>query len=166
MGSQEEEDIRMEEEAYQSSLVRRTDIQNSLIADIESDIAIVKHKIDDMKEEYRQFDDDYDFADRLEALYGELGSLLGKRDAMKLFAFNEPIQTNTSHRNPSWQISDVNSDPNFRVGYEDDGTMSLSTEYNPFAEALVSGVLGDDEGAMKMTPIDYDAQVDRLNKDL
>ena len=42
----------------------------------------------------------------------------------------------------------------------------MATEYNPFAEALVSGVLSDDEGAMKMTPIDYDAQMDRLNKDL
>ena len=166
MSSQEDEYRIMEEEAYQESLVRRTDIQNSLLADIESDIAIVKHKIDDMKEEYRQFDDDYDYADRLEALYGELGNLLGKREAMKLFAFNEPLQTNTSHRNPSWVVSETNSDPNFTVGYEDDGTMSLSTEYNPFAEALVSGVLGDDEGAMKMTPIDYDSQLDKLNKDL
>ncbi len=164
--SSQEEDIRMEQEAYQESLVRRTDIQNSLLADIESDIAIVKHKIDDMKEEYRQFDDDYDYADRLEELYGELGSLLSKRDAMKHFAFNEPLQTNTSHRNPSWIVSEVNSDPNFRVGYEADGTMSMTTEYNPFSEALVSGVLGYDEGAMKMTAIDYDSQLDRLNKDL
>lgn len=160
------EDRTMEEEARQNAIVRQTDIQNSLISDVESDIHIVKHKIDDMKEEYRQFDDDYGFTDRLEELYGELGSLISKRDAMKQFAFNEPLQTNTSHRNPSWVISETNSDPNFTVGYEDDGTMSLSTEYNPFAEALVSGVLGDDEGAMKMTPIDYDAQMDRLNKDL
>ena len=160
------EDRTMEEEARQNAIVRQTDIQNSLISDVESDIHIVKHKIDDMKEEYRQFDDDYGFTDRLEELYGELGSLISKRDAMKHFAFNEPLQTNTSHRNPSWVVSETNSDPNFRVGYEDDGTMSLSTEYNPFAEALVSGVLGDDEGAMKMTPIDYDSQLDKLNKDL
>ncbi len=133
----------MEEEARQDAIVRQTDIQNNLISNVESDIHIVKHKIDDMKEEYRQFDDDYGFADRLEDLYGELGSLLSKRDAMKHFAFNEPLQTNTSHRNPSY-----------------------IDEYNPFAEALVRGILGDDEGAMKMTPIDYDSQLDRLNKDL
>ena len=155
-----------EEEARQNAIVHLTDIQNNLIANVESDIHIAKHKIDDMKEEYRQFEDEVDFADRLEALYGELGGLISKRDAMKHFAFNEPLQTNTSHRNPSWVVSDVNSDPHFRVGYEADGTMSMSTEYNPFAEALVSGVLGDDEGAMKMTPIDYDTQLDRLNKDL
>jgi len=155
-----------EEEARQNAIVRQTDIQNSLISNVESDIHIVKHKIDDMKEEYRQFDDDYGYADRLEELYGELGSLLSKRDAMKHFAFNEPLQTNTSHRNPSWVVSETNSDPHFRVGYEADGTMSMTTEYNPFSEALVSGVLGDDEGAMKMTPIDYDSQLDRLNKDL
>ena len=160
------EDRTIEEEARKNAIVQQTDIQNSLISNIESDINIVKHKIDDMKEEYRQYDDDIDFVDRLEELYGELGGLLSRRDAMKQFAFNEPLQTNTSHRNPSWVISETNSDPNFTVGYEDDGTMSLSTEYNPFAEALVSGVLGDDEGAMKMTPIDYDAQMDRLNKDL
>lgn len=121
-----------EEEARQNAIVRQTDIQNSLIADVESDIHIVKHKIDDMKEEYRQFDDDVWVADRLEALYGELGSLISKRDAMKHFAFNEPLQTNTSHRNPSWALGD----------------------------------LEDDEGAMKMTSIGYDAELDRLNKDL
>ena len=160
------EDRTIEEEARKNAIVQQTDIQNSLISNIESDINIVKHKIDDMKEEYRQYDDDIDFIDRLEELYGKLGGLLSRRDAMKQFAFNEPLQTNTSHRNPSWIVSEVNSDPNFTVGYEDDGTMSLSTEYNPFAEALVSGVLGDDEGAMKMTPIDYDSQLDKLNKDL
>jgi len=133
----------MEEEARQDAIVRQTDIQNNLISNVESDIHIVKHKIDDMKEEYRQFDDDYSYADRLEDLYGELGSLISKRDAMKHFAFNEPLQTNTSHRNPSY-----------------------IDEYNPFTEALVRGVLGDDEGAMKMTPIDYDSQLDKLNKDL
>ena len=85
---------------------------------------------------------------------------------IKMHPYNSPIMTDTVNRNPYWEVSEVNSDPNFRVGYEDDGTMSLSTEYNPFAEALVSGVLGDDEGAMKMTPIDYDSQLDRLNKDL
>lgn len=122
----------MEEEARQNAIVRQTDIQNSLISDVESDIHIVKHKIDDMKEEYRQFDDDYGFTDRLGELYGELGSLISKRDAMKHFAFNEPLQTNTSHRNPSWVVSETNSDPNFAVGYE----------------------------------VDYDAQLDKLNKDL
>tara|TARA_X000001316_G_scaffold10807_1_gene3580 strand:+ start:495 stop:878 length:384 start_codon:yes stop_codon:yes gene_type:complete len=126
------EDRTMEEEARQNAIVRQTDIQNSLISDVESDIHIVKHKIDDMKEEYRQFDDDYGFTDRLEELYGELGSLISKRDAMKHFAFNEPLQTNTSHRNPSWVVSETNSDPNFAVGYE----------------------------------VDYDAQLDKLNKDL
>ena len=126
------EDRTMEEEARQNAIVRQTDIQNSLISDVESDIHIVKHKIDDVKEEYRQFDDDYGFTDRLEELYGELGSLISKRDAMKHFAFNEPLQTNTSHRNPSWVVSETNSDPNFAVGYE----------------------------------VDYDAQLDKLNKDL
>lgn len=126
------EDRTMEEEARQNAIVRQTDIQNSLISDVESDIHIVKHKIDDMKEEYRQFDDDYGFTDRLGELYGELGSLISKRDAMKHFAFNEPLQTNTSHRNPSWVVSETNSDPNFAVGYE----------------------------------VDYDAQLDKLNKDL
>jgi len=164
--SSQEEDIRMEQEAYQESLVRRTDIQNSLLADIESDIHIVKHKIDDMKEEYRQFEDEADFAERLEKLYMELANYEHRLAMIKKHPYNSPLQTNTSHRNPSWIVSEVNSDPNFTVGYEDDGTMSLSTEYNPFAEALVSGVLGDDEGSMKMTPIDYDSQFDRLNKDL
>ena len=139
-----EQDLKkMEEEAMQNALVQLTDIQNSLIADAESDIQIAKHKIDDMKEEHRQFDDDAEFADRLEALYAELGGLISKRDAIRHFPFNDALQTNTSHRNPSWLISEVNSDPHFQVGY-----------------------LDDDEGAMKMTPIDYDSQLDRLNKDL
>ena len=162
----EEEDRAMEQEAYQNALVQQTEIQNYLIANAESDINIVKHKIDDMKEEYRQFDDEADFAERLEKLYIELGDCEHRLTMIKIHPYNSPLQTNTSHRNPSWVVSKVNSDPNFTIGYEDDGTMSLSTEYNPFAEALVSGVLGDDEGSMKMTPIDYDAQVDRLNKDL
>ena len=51
-----------EEEEYQSALVRQTEVQNYLIANVESDIRIVKHKIDDMKEEYRQYDDEADFA--------------------------------------------------------------------------------------------------------
>ena len=149
-----------DQETYQ------TEIQNYLIANAESDINIVKHKIDDMKEEYRQFDDEADFAERLEKLYIELGNHEHRLTMIKMHPYNSPITTDTVNRNPYWEVSEVNSDPNFTVGYEDDGTMSLSTEYNPFAEALVSGVLGDDEGAMKMTPIDYDAQVDRLNKDL
>lgn len=155
-----------ENEARIHSIDTRTEIQQTIIDNIERDIHICKHKIDDMKEDYRDYERSSTFVDYLEELYGELGMLTSKRDVMKHFGFNEPLQTNTSHRNPSWVVSEVNSDPNFTVGYEDDGTMSLSTEYNPFAEALVSGVLGDDEGAMKMTPIDYDSQLDRLNKDL
>jgi hypothetical protein len=119
-----------------------------------------------MKEDFRAYERSSTFVDDLEELYGELGVLVGKRDVVKDFGFNEPLQTDTSHRNPSWVVSETNSDPNFTVGYEDDGTMSLSTDYNPFSEALVRGILGDDEGAMKMTPIDYDSQLDRLNNDL
>ena len=46
---------------FQATRSVREDIQNSLLASINSDIRIVKHKIDDMKEEYRRFDDDADF---------------------------------------------------------------------------------------------------------
>ena len=151
-------ELKHEYKELKEGIFRRMGIHNTLITDIESDIRIVEHKIECMKDEYRQYDDECDFTDRLMALYGELGGLTSKRDAMKQFPFYKP--------NPTWVFSETNSDPNFTVGYEDDGTMSLSTEYNPFAEALVSGVLGDDEGAMKMTPIDYDSQLDRLNKDL
>ena len=39
-----------EQEAYQNALVQQTEIQNYLIANAESEIRIVKHKIDYMKE--------------------------------------------------------------------------------------------------------------------
>ena len=132
-----------EEEEYQSALVRQTEVQNYLIANVESDIRIVKHKIDDMKEEYRQYDDEADFAERLEKLYIELGNHEHRLTMIKMHPYNSPIMTDTVNRNPYWEVSEVNSDPNFAVGYSD-----------------------DDEGAMKMTPIDYDSQLDRLNKDL
>ena len=132
-----------EQEAYQNALVQQTEVQNYLIANAESDIRIVKHKIDDMKEEYRQFDDEADFAERLEKLYIELGNHQYRLTMIKMHPYNSPIMTDTVNRNPYWEVSEVNSDPNFAVGYSD-----------------------DDEGAMKMTPIDYDSQLDRLNKDL
>ena len=144
-----------ENEARIQSLDTRTEIQQTIIDNIERDIHICKHKIDDMKEDFRAYERSSTFVDDLEELYGELGVLVGKRDVVKHFGFNEPLQTDTSHRNPSWVI-----------GSEDDNTLSMDTDYNPFTEALVRGVLGDDEGAMKMTPIDYDTQLDRLNKDL
>ena len=100
----------------------RTEIQNYLIANAESDIRIVKHKIDDMKEEYRQFDDEADFAERLEKLYAELGS---HEDRLAMIMMHP-------YDSPSWEVSEVNSDPNFAVGYE----------------------------------LDYDAQLDKLNRDL
>ena len=121
-----------EEEAYQNALVQQTEVQNYLIANAESDIRIVKHKIDDMKEEYRQFDDEADFAERLEKLYTELGSHEHRLAMIKMHPYNSPIMTDTVNRNPYWDVSEVNSDPNFAVGYE----------------------------------VDYDAQLDRLNKDL
>ena len=99
-----------------------------------------------MKEDFRAYERSSTFVDDLEELYGELGVLVGKRDVVKHFGFNEPLQTDTSHRNPSWVI-----------GSEDDNTLSMDTDYNPFTEALVRGVLGE---------VDYDAQLDRLNKDL
>jgi len=163
---QERQEWDRENEARIHSLDTRTEIQQTLIDNIERDIRICKHKIDDMKEDYRIYERSSTFVDYLEELYGELGLLTSKRDVMKHFAFNELLQTDTSHRNPSWVVSETNSDPNFTVGYEDDNALSMDTDYNPFSEALVRGVLGDDEGAMKMTPIDYDAQMDRLNKDL
>ena len=132
-----------EQEAYQNALVQQTEVQNYLIANAQSDIRIVKHKIDDMKEEYRQYDDEADFAERLEKLYIELGNHEHRLTMIKMHPYNSPITTDTVNRNPYWEVSEVNSDPNFAVGYSD-----------------------DDEGAMKMTPIDYDSQLDRLNKDL
>ena len=107
-----------EQEAYQNALVQQTEVQNYLIANAESDIRIVKHKIDDMKEEYRQFDDEADFAERLEKLYAELGSHEHSLAMIKLHPYNSPMTTDTSNRNPSWVVSEVNSDPNFAVGYE------------------------------------------------
>ena len=153
----ERQDWDRENEARIHSLDTRTEIQQTIIDNIERDIHICKHKIDDMKEDFRAYERSSTFVDDLEELYGELGVLVGKRDVVKHFGFNEPLQTDTSHRNPSWVVSETNSDPNFTVGYEADGTMSMSTDYNPFSEALVRGVLGE---------VDYDAQLDRLNKDL
>tara|TARA_X000001316_G_C918351_1_gene32513 strand:+ start:162 stop:521 length:360 start_codon:yes stop_codon:yes gene_type:complete len=101
-----------DQETYQ------TEIQNYLIANAESDINIVKHKIDDMKEEYRQFDDEADFAERLEKLYIELGNHQYRLTMIKMHPYNSPLQTNTSNRNPSWVVSETNSDPNFAVGYK------------------------------------------------
>ena len=88
----------------------RTEIQNYLIANAESDIRIVKHKIDDMKEEYRQFDDEADFAERLEKLYAELGS---HEDRLAMIMMHP-------YDSPSWEVSEVNSDPNFAVGYQEE----------------------------------------------
>ena len=121
-----------EQEAYQNALVQQTEVQNYLIANAESDIRIVKHKIDDMKEEYRQFDDEADFAERLEKLYIELGDCEHRLTMIKMHPYNSPITTDTVNRNPYWDVSETNSDPNFAVGYE----------------------------------VDYDAQLDKLNKDL
>ena len=101
-----------EQEAYQNALVQQTEIQNYLIANAESDIRIVKHKIDDMKEEYRQFDDEADFAERLEALYIELGNLEHRLTMIKIHPYNSPITTDTSNRNPSWcgELDRLNAD--------------------------------------------------------
>lgn len=155
MSSQEDEYRLMEEEAYQSALVQQTDIQNYLIANAESDINIVKHKIDDMKEEYRQFDDESDFAERLEKLYIELGNCEHRLTMIKMHPYNSPLQTDTSNRNPSWFVSEVNSDPNFSVGYEKDtfneDVFCPKSDYPP---------------SEFRNKIDYDAQLDKLNKDL
>ena len=96
----------------------KTEIQNYLIANAESDIRIVKHKIDDMKEEYRQFDDEADFAERLEKLYIELGNHEHRLTMIKMHPYNSPMTTDTNNRNPYWEVSEVNSDPNFAVGYK------------------------------------------------
>tara|TARA_Y100000114_G_scaffold145671_1_gene155562 strand:- start:789 stop:1109 length:321 start_codon:yes stop_codon:yes gene_type:complete len=100
----------MTEEDRQKAIVQQTDIQSNLIANVEADIRVVKHKIDLMKEEYRRFDDDAEFADRLEELYGEMGFLMSQRSAMRQFPFNESSST--------WDVSEINSDPNFAVGYD------------------------------------------------
>lgn len=138
-----------EQEAYQDALVQQTEVQNYLIANAESDIRIVKHKIDDMKEEYRQFDDEADFAERLEKLYIELGSHEHRLAMIKMHPYNSPMTTDTSNRNPSWVVSKVNSDPNFLVGYDED-VFCPKPDYPP----------------MEYRKIDYDAQEDRLNRDL
>ena len=134
-----------EQEAYQDALVQQTEVQNYLIANAESDIRIIKHKIDDMKEEYRQFDDEADFAERLEKLYTELGNCEHRLTMIKIHPYNSPITTDTSNRNPSWVVSKVNSDPNFLVGYDED-VFCPKSDY---------------------PPIEYrDSELDRLNKDL
>ena len=138
-----------EQEAYQDALVQQTEVQNYLIANAESDIRIVKHKIDDMKEEYRQFDDEADFAERLEKLYIELGNYEHRLTMIKMHPYNSPMTTDTSNRNPSWVVSEVNSDPNFAVGYDED-VFCPKSDYPP----------------MEYRKIDYDAQEDRLNRDL
>ena len=109
-----------EQEAYQNALVQQTEVQNYLIANAESDIRIVKHKIDDMKEEYRQFDDEADFAERLEKLYIELGNYEHRLTMIKMHPYNSPLTTDTVNRNPYWEVSEVNSDPNFAVGYQEE----------------------------------------------
>ncbi len=103
-------ELKHEYKELKEGIFRRMGIHNTLITDIEADIRIVKHKIECMKDEYRQYDDECDFADRLEALYGKLGGLIGKRDAMKQFPFYKP--------NPNWVFSETNSDPDFMVGFE------------------------------------------------
>ena len=111
-----------EHEEYKNALVQQTEVQNYLIANAESDIRIVKHKIDDMKEEYRQFDDEADFAERLEKLYIELGNYEHRLTMIKMHPYNSPLTTDTVNRNPywDWQVSKVNSDPNFAVGYQEE----------------------------------------------
>ena len=109
-----------EHEEYKNALVQQTEVQNYLIANAESDIRIVKHKIDDMKEEYRQFDDEADFAERLEKLYLELGNYEHRLTMIKMHPYNSPLTTDTVNRNPYWEVSEVNSDPNFAVGYQEE----------------------------------------------
>ena len=98
----------------------RTEIQNYLIANAESDIRIVKHKIDGMKDEYRQFDDEADFAERLEKLYTELGSHEHRLAMIKMHPYNSS----------SWVVSEVNSDPNFSVGIDLLATEEELNQYN------------------------------------
>ena len=109
-----------EHEEYKNALVQQTEVQNYLIANAESEIRIVKHKIDDMKEEYRQFDDEADFAERLEKLYIELGNYEHRLTMIKMHPYNSPLTTDTVNRNPYWEVSEVNSDPNFAVGYQEE----------------------------------------------
>lgn len=150
-----------EQEAYQNALVQQTEVQNYLIANAESDIRIVKHKIDDMKEEYRQFDDEADFAERLEKLYIELGNCEHRLTMIKMHPYNSPMTTDTSNRNPSWVVSKVNSDPNFAVGID---LLATEEEVNQYNEDVFCPK--SDYPPMEYRKIDYDAQEDRLNKDL
>ena len=106
----------------------RTEIQNYLIANAESDIRIVKHKIDGMKEEYRQFDDEADFAERLEKLYTELANHEHRLTMIKMHPYNSPLTTDTVNRNPYWDVSETNSDPNFAVGYETDDMLDYGLD--------------------------------------
>lgn len=112
----------MKEEDRQNRIVRQTDIHSNLIANIEADIRVIKHKIDLMKEEYRRFDDDAEFSDRLEELYGEMGFLMSQRSAMKQFPFNELSST--------WEVSEINSDPDFSVGFEEEDEDGFGFRFN------------------------------------
>ena len=84
------------------AITRMTEIQNSLVAEAERDIRIVKSKIDDKKENYRDFDRTYEFANDLEKLYGELATAEHKLQMIKVYPFNAPITTDTSNRNHDW----------------------------------------------------------------
>jgi len=100
MSSQEDEYRAMAEEAYQDALVLQTNIQNSMISSVESEIHIIKNKIDDKKEDFREFLDDSEFLDDLEGLYASLASLLNRRDTLRAYPYNAPITTNMSNRDP------------------------------------------------------------------
>jgi len=84
------------------AITRMTEIQNSLVAEAERDIRIVKSKIDDKKENYRDYDRTYDFANDLEKLYGELATAEHKLQMIRVYPFNAPITTDTSNRNHDW----------------------------------------------------------------
>jgi hypothetical protein len=49
---------------------------------------------------------------------------------IKMHPYNSPLQTNTSHRNPSWVVSETNSDPNFAVGIDLLATEEELNQYN------------------------------------
>ena len=96
----EEEADRLEQEAREEALVKMTDIQNSLVAEAERDIRIVKSKIDDMKENYRDFDKEYDFLPRLQKLYRSLARHEHRLSMIRTYPYNSPITTDTVNRNP------------------------------------------------------------------
>ena len=98
----EEEADRLEQEAREEALVKMTDIQNSLVAEAERDIRIVKSKIDDMKEQYRDFDKEYDFLPRLQKLYRSLARHEHRLSMIRVYPYNSPITTDTSNRNYDW----------------------------------------------------------------